>query len=285
MLPLATIQTIALSIFGFVGVTVITGFISANVRRLANEKGHDAYLLKLWNMLPEWGHKLLSGWQPLRQLWWIWLCLGLSGGLGGALWLLSIPQPAVSTLSLDALTKAAAEAKAQQAADDQKQISDAQDAARMARAAKEAAEHKLDAASNGTKSPILGLDDAKSMQIVRSLFDFAQGTAPCKGTFSTENQNKPEGLKAYGLIAELYNVLRYTNGWTMGWGDINKSFLPPGASFKISQPSGHERECALKLKDLFESLNIAPISMKVEDSDDLLACKCFEVSIGKLESP
>ena len=82
------------------------------------EKGHDAYLLRLWKILPEWGHKLLSGWRPLRQLWWVWLCLGLSGGLGGALWL----SPALSVPSPAALTKAAAEAKAQQFAEDQKQL-------------------------------------------------------------------------------------------------------------------------------------------------------------------
>jgi hypothetical protein len=87
----ATIQTVALSICGFLAAAVITALISANVRRWANEKGHDRYLLTVWNMLPEWGHKLLAGWNPLRQLWWMWLCLGLSGGLGGALWL--IPQP------------------------------------------------------------------------------------------------------------------------------------------------------------------------------------------------
>lgn len=162
MPPLAIIQTVALSIFSFIAVAVITAFISANVRRWANEKGHDAYLLTLWNMLPEWGHRLFSGLQPLRQLWWVWLCLGLSGGLGGALWLLSVPRPAVSVLSPDALAKGAAEAKAQQSAEDQRQLSDAQDVARKAMAAKETAEHNLDAASQqiGTLQTQLAQRDA-----------------------------------------------------------------------------------------------------------------------------
>jgi hypothetical protein len=98
----ATIQTIALSIFGFVASALITGFISANVRRWATEKGHDAYLLKAWNMLPEWGHSLLAGWGPLRQLWWAWLILGLSGGLGLSLLISSRPPLPASDIPVKA---------------------------------------------------------------------------------------------------------------------------------------------------------------------------------------
>jgi hypothetical protein len=110
----------------------------------------------------------------------------LSGGLGGALWL----SPALSVPSPAALTKAAAEAKAQQFAEDQKQLFGLQTDARAATSAKEAAKNELAAARKqvtdtteerdllksqlsaannvnneranvGGKSPIFGLDDAK----------------------------------------------------------------------------------------------------------------------------
>src|SRR5277367_1872277 len=93
MPSIATIRTVALSIFGFIGLSVVGAVISANVRRWANDKGHDGFLLQFWNMLPEWGRRLLAGWRPLRQWWWVWLCLGLSGGMGGSLWVLKETRP------------------------------------------------------------------------------------------------------------------------------------------------------------------------------------------------
>ena len=113
VLTLSTIRTVALWIFGFLASAMITAFISANVRRWASEKGHDSYFVRLVEFIPE------RGWINIRQWWWAWLCLGLSGGFGGALWL----QPATSLPSPDALTRAAAETKAQQATEDQEHIS------------------------------------------------------------------------------------------------------------------------------------------------------------------
>jgi hypothetical protein len=118
MMPtLSTITTAALAIagaiFAFIAIHFFQSLISANVRRWASETGHDAYLLKLWDALPEWGHKLLAGWPFLRQLWWLWLCFGLSSGLGGALWLLSMPQASVSTSSTEDIAKAVAPIQAE----------------------------------------------------------------------------------------------------------------------------------------------------------------------------
>jgi hypothetical protein len=43
---------------------------------------------------------MLTGWAPLKQLWWLWLCLGLSGGLGISLQLLAPPQ-AISPTTME----------------------------------------------------------------------------------------------------------------------------------------------------------------------------------------
>jgi hypothetical protein len=94
MPTLETIRTAAIAIAAFIGLTICSGLITANVRQLANEKGWDAIFLRAWNVAPAWGRKMLSGWLPLRQLWWLWLSFGMSGGLGVALWLLApVPMP------------------------------------------------------------------------------------------------------------------------------------------------------------------------------------------------
>lgn len=122
MPDLSIIQTASWWVFG----TLLTAIISANVRRWASDKGHDGYLLSIWNMLPEWGHRILSGWRVLSESRWIWLCLGLSGGLGAALWISSNELAKTITEAKSQLASAAqkqiAEAKSQQAAEAQTQI-------------------------------------------------------------------------------------------------------------------------------------------------------------------
>ena len=86
---LATIQTAAVAIAGFIIFAIFSALVGANVRRLAAEKGWDSIFLRAWNAAPEVMRNMLSSWLPLRQLWWLWLSLGLSGGLGMALWLLA----------------------------------------------------------------------------------------------------------------------------------------------------------------------------------------------------
>lgn len=65
-----------------------------------------------------------------------------------------------------------------------------------------------------------------------------------------------------------------------------KSFFPPGVTVIAGAPRGHERECALHLKDLLDSLNVSPVTMTIdENNQDLTACKCVEVVLGKLDKP
>lgn len=104
---LLTVRTAAIAIASFIFLGICSGLLSANVRRLASEKGWDSLFLKVWNSTPEWGRKLLSGWNPLRQLWWLWLIFGLSAGLGVALSLLPPLFP-----SMDATANAVKEAVA-----------------------------------------------------------------------------------------------------------------------------------------------------------------------------
>ena len=60
--------------------------ISANVRKLASERGWDIGLVRLWDALPEkWRDEMR--WQRLRGRWWLWAIFGLSGGVALALWL------------------------------------------------------------------------------------------------------------------------------------------------------------------------------------------------------
>jgi hypothetical protein len=88
-----TLRAAATWLFGvFAGVFVtalVLPLISANVRKLASERGWDNGLVRLWDALPEKFRDDLR-WVHLLGLWWLWSILGLSGGVVLALWL--IPQ-------------------------------------------------------------------------------------------------------------------------------------------------------------------------------------------------
>jgi hypothetical protein len=89
MTPAVTaIRDGAIGVAIFIVLAIITAIISANVRHWAQAKKYDTYFLRAWNLIAD---MLPGGWTSIRQLWWAWLCLGLSAGLGVALLLL---QPA-----------------------------------------------------------------------------------------------------------------------------------------------------------------------------------------------
>jgi hypothetical protein len=93
---LESARGIATTVFIFIALAIITGFISANVRVFASNRGFDTYLHRLADhpqiaaairATIEWYRRIVAGWQPLRQRWWLWLALGLSGGIAASLWM------------------------------------------------------------------------------------------------------------------------------------------------------------------------------------------------------
>jgi hypothetical protein len=143
------------------------------------------------------------------------------------------------------------------------------------------------------KSPLLGIDDTRRMQIIQSMSELTRDER-CSASiaigdeltgkqhYRTISPGHVDENKADILISELRSALDYS-GWIFG--QSSKSFFPPGVSIIVAQPSGHIRECALRLKDLLDSLGVQPVNMKVEDSPDLTACHCFEMTVGRLEKP
>jgi hypothetical protein len=98
------VWTISTTVFTTFLLMAIGGLVSANVRQLAQKRGWDTWLVWLDDQLPRWAHIMLAAWAPLRQKWWLWFALGLSGGISGALWLvpnsspLSHPKASVSNI-------------------------------------------------------------------------------------------------------------------------------------------------------------------------------------------
>jgi hypothetical protein len=91
MVPtLDSIRAAAVGIAIFNALAICTGLIGANVRQLAAAKGWDSHFLRTWDYLPAASAKV---WPRLRTLWWAWLYLGLSAGLGIALSQLDQNQP------------------------------------------------------------------------------------------------------------------------------------------------------------------------------------------------
>jgi hypothetical protein len=81
-----TLRAAATWLFGVLVTALALPFISANVRKLASERGWDNGLVRLWDALPEKFRDKLR-WEHLHGLWWLWSIFGVSGGLALALWL------------------------------------------------------------------------------------------------------------------------------------------------------------------------------------------------------
>src|SRR5271165_30289 len=90
---LRSAATLLFAIISFGMVSMATGLISANVRKLADKHGWDNLLVRCTERL---------SWERLRGLWWLWAIFGLSGGLALALWLspFLVGQPAIPTAPL-----------------------------------------------------------------------------------------------------------------------------------------------------------------------------------------
>lgn len=131
MPTLTTIRTAAIAIASFIVLAIVSALISANVRRLASERGWDAFLIWAWNAAPAGLRNILFRLGPLRQLWWLWLSLGLSAGLGISLWLTSA-QPA-ATIADTAQLEAAKELFSHQLADKDAEVATARQQLAMAR--------------------------------------------------------------------------------------------------------------------------------------------------------
>src|SRR5205823_2040063 len=53
---------------------------------------------------------MIAGWPEMRRRWWLWLTMGLSGGLAAALWLHTV-YPAINNLSANPKTQTAVDAQ------------------------------------------------------------------------------------------------------------------------------------------------------------------------------
>jgi hypothetical protein len=133
----------------------------------------------------------------------------------------------------------------------------------------------------GPKSPLLGLDSAKKWNVLVAM-NLLTKNNPCSADLASLDSTT-DGRKSIAVFKEILEILDNSR-WTFD--QASKSFFPPGITIIAGAPSGHERECALHLTDLLKSLNISPVTMTIDENDqDLTACKCVEVILGKLDKP
>jgi hypothetical protein len=289
MPTLATIQTAAIAIAAFISLAICSALISANVRRLANEKGWDAFFLLAWNIAPAWGRKMLSGWLPLRQLWWLWLSFGMSGGLGIALWLLApVPMPVSTSAAVKAIAPIQSELDAAKAkitgvtAQLDAKTKEADDTKHQLESAR-AASIPIGSPALPPKSPLLGIDDAKQWQIIKSIQDISVddngNMIDCPSVQSIDSQNKT----AIDLFSEFYPVLHYS--W---WRANIQGALPPphqpfGIEILVGDDKGNSYICAKHLVGLLQNVLPIPVSFrKNQVTDNLAKCdnKCVEIRYG-----
>ena len=100
-LDLTNIRSVAFALGGifltFIVWPVVSGFFGANVRRLAQEKKLDGFLVVAWDAAWSRTRNVLPGRQVVRERWWLWLGFGLSSGLGVSLWLLSLSEASLTS--------------------------------------------------------------------------------------------------------------------------------------------------------------------------------------------
>ena len=186
----------------------------------------------------------------------------------------------------DAEKQRADDAKSLQAAADQTQLSRLQSELATATNDREAFKKTADDLANelnatraqlGPKSELLGLDDAKRWNIVTTMSPLTK-SGPCIAAVASTDDSR--SLKVFDEL----RVPLGDAGWALG--QASKSFFPPGITIFYGATRGHDRECALQLKDLLDSLKIDPVTMTLqEDSQELTQCKCIEVVLGKLDRP
>src|ERR1700733_14123878 len=86
------------AIAAFLVLAVISSLISANVRTAATKRRWDTILdtfidqvaaIPVIGRLVSSARAMIAGWGPLQRRWWLWLALGLSGGIAISLWAVS----------------------------------------------------------------------------------------------------------------------------------------------------------------------------------------------------
>jgi hypothetical protein len=141
-------------------------------------------------------------------------------------------------------------------------------------------------ATLGQKSKWLHLDNAQYFRIIKSMTDgMPDSVFNCMGSLAIRTEDSVEARKAAEIWGEIQYPIFYA-GWRFG--QMHKSYYPPGFSIIVGAEQGHARECGIRLKDLLDGLNVRPATFHVDSSSpDLAACKneCIEVIIGNVESP
>jgi hypothetical protein len=158
----------------------------------------------------------------------------------------------------------------------------------------ETAEERLTkvTAQLGPPSSILKLDDARRWQIVKSIVEgMPEATQQgCGVDVAYDRSNQTEYLKSANVWGEVQLPL-YFSGWRFPH-QILKTFFPPGFSITVGAKTGYAHECAVRLKDLLDQLNIRPSTVVVDvGNTDLQTCnnqftnQCIEMTISKLDTP
>jgi hypothetical protein len=94
-----TLRAAATWLFGVFVTVLLLPLITANVRKLASERGWDNGLVRLWDALPEkFRDKLRS--ERLQTLWGLWFIFGASGGVALTLWLSPLLNPPVKWMGI-----------------------------------------------------------------------------------------------------------------------------------------------------------------------------------------
>ena len=132
------------------------------------------------------------------------------------------------------------------------------------------------------KSPILGLDDAKRFQLIKSPRDSIASLQNGRLVCHTMTHEQPSSRWGEALWSEIA-VIMSNAGWQLEGGRTPKAYFPPGITLYSSKDAGDGFNCAFRLSELLLGLQV-PTTLRVNQvSPDLVACERENPSHGCVE--
>jgi hypothetical protein len=127
--------------------------------------------------------------------------------------------------------------------------------------------------------------------MVKSMVEGLPGSTQqgCQVVLAYDMRDQANFHKSADAWGEVQEPLFFA-GWRFT--QVPKTFFPAGIAITVGAKTGYAHECATRLKELLDGLNVRPSTVTVDEgATDLTTCnnqfnnQCIEVTIAKLDAP
>lgn len=143
--------------------------------------------------------------------------------------------------------------------------------------------------ASSTKTPFLGLDDAKRWQWAWSLFHVTVGNnnrrvTSCSARVWGAPPETPGFKSSSAFWNEIMQVM-YLGDWSLAGGQHTKNYFPDGIAIAVGDDHGETFDCGFHLSEWLKSIGVKNVTFEANQSTpDLVECKneCIELVIGNV---